>query len=580
MPTNPTPSYPDGQFDYTTFIDVPDPQNPPPGALELDSDELQKIGKGISDTRDGLHLAHFRLPNNAKTAFDPIDAYRKSSVVTFWVNHASWGVAGRVETVRERGDETSDATVKSDYQTLKVDGSNEERKRFANTKSKTPWAPNTTAVANVTVVQPLNAPNGCYYICTVGGTTKGTEPVWPTADNATVTETDAGGANPTVTWRKAGEFWSKWDTVLNAHNPRFTGTFSSEPLTHALANAGDKIPVTARHISVTSSVADLVLNGTDILLDGLNGQEVIVTNVGANSFGLTSGAANNLSLSTTVTTLRSNESITLRYSQSLGLWVQLNTANVAPRNNPAFTGTITNVPVSQALAAAANTINPLSSVVLITVTGGANLTLNGANAIGNGLNGQILTIINAGPNTLTFTHGDANNVRLRENKLVNLNPNEGITFVFVSSLGGDGVWVQVTTAGLMSRTDPTFNGLLSGPNFTLSNIFFNTPTAAQAIAAAATAIVADGSNKLVSNTTAASITLNAVPTLADGANGQEIRITNTGTANIVLQDQATLAGSNMKLGAATRTLTPRSSIRLQFLSAIGDWVEIGFSSVL
>jgi len=71
------------------------------------------------------------------------------------------------------------------------------------------------------------------------------------------------------------------------------------------------------------------------------------------------------------------------------------------------------------------------------------------------------------------------------------------------------------------------------------------------------------------------ITLTSTPTIADGVNGQALRIVNVGTSSITLKDQGTLAGSNLRLTASTITLGPRDSIELMFSSDVGDWVQVG-----
>lgn len=74
---------------------------------------------------------------------------------------------------------------------------------------------------------------------------------------------------------------------------------------------------------------------------------------------------------------------------------------------------------------------------------------------------------------------------------------------------------------------------------------------------------------------AAAITLTSAPTIADGLNGQKVMLINTGGFDITLQDQGTLVGSNLRLSAAGITLTPRDSVQLMYLSAVGDWVQVG-----
>ncbi len=100
-----------------------------------------------------------------------------------------------------------------------------------------------------------------------------------------------------------------------------------------------------------------------------------------------------------------------------------------------------------------------------------------------------------------------------------------------------------------------------------------TPKAAQTLAAG-TAIVAD--YEVVQVNSAGNVTITAAPTIADGVDGQMLTVVNTDTADtITLQDQGTLASSNLRLTAATVALGPRQSIQLMYSATIGDWVQIG-----
>jgi len=90
----------------------------------------------------------------------------------------------------------------------------------------------------------------------------------------------------------------------------------------------------------------------------------------------------------------------------------------------------------------------------------------------------------------------------------------------------------------------------------------------------------DGEWIRISNTSGGGLTLTSAPTIPDGANGQRVTILNISAQNVVLSDQGTLASSNLRLGAATRTLGPRDSIQLRYSTDIGDWVEEFFSNVI
>lgn len=74
---------------------------------------------------------------------------------------------------------------------------------------------------------------------------------------------------------------------------------------------------------------------------------------------------------------------------------------------------------------------------------------------------------------------------------------------------------------------------------------------------------------------AGNITSTAAPTIANGYDAQEVILLNVGTNNIILQDQGTLASSNLRLTATSVTLGARDSIRLTFSAAVGDWVQTG-----
>jgi hypothetical protein len=105
-----------------------------------------------------------------------------------------------------------------------------------------------------------------------------------------------------------------------------------------------------------------------------------------------------------------------------------------------------------------------------------------------------------------------------------------------------------------------------------------TPPAAQSITAAATAIAP--TSTVFEITSDGNYTLTATPTIANGQDGQVVTIINVGANTVTLQDQGTLANSNLRLGAATRALAPRDNIELLYDSAVGDWVELRYNNVI
>jgi hypothetical protein len=80
---------------------------------------------------------------------------------------------------------------------------------------------------------------------------------------------------------------------------------------------------------------------------------------------------------------------------------------------------------------------------------------------------------------------------------------------------------------------------------------------------------------LLDNRTRGPITLTATPTIPNGLEQQMIRLLNMGPQDIALQDQGTLAKSNLRLTAAQLTLRPRASVQLVYLGSVGAWVQIG-----
>ena len=100
----------------------------------------------------------------------------------------------------------------------------------------------------------------------------------------------------------------------------------------------------------------------------------------------------------------------------------------------------------------------------------------------------------------------------------------------------------------------------------------------QAITAATNTIASNGYMRLTAN---ASYTMTSTPTIANGLDGEIVILVNADTVDtITLQDQGTLAGSNLRLGAATRALGPRDSIILIYDAVVGDWVELAYSNVI
>jgi hypothetical protein len=79
----------------------------------------------------------------------------------------------------------------------------------------------------------------------------------------------------------------------------------------------------------------------------------------------------------------------------------------------------------------------------------------------------------------------------------------------------------------------------------------------------------------LSNSSGGALTLTSTPTVADGVTeGQRLRLVGTAADPVVVQREAALAGSNVFLGAASRSIGLWGHLELQWVS--GRWVEISF----
>lgn len=126
---------------------------------------------------------------------------------------------------------------------------------------------------------------------------------------------------------------------------------------------------------------------------------------------------------------------------------------------------------------------------------------------------------------------------------------------------------------------PAMNGATTNIGIRNASSMVYTPTV-KAITAVGDTIPATATTIRLNNTSGSSKTLTSAPTIADGTDGQILFIFNSSAQDVVLQDQGTLASSNLRLGATTRTLSTRDNIVLMYSSTVGDWVEFGFGNVL
>jgi hypothetical protein len=119
--------------------------------------------------------------------------------------------------------------------------------------------------------------------------------------------------------------------------------------------------------------------------------------------------------------------------------------------------------------------------------------------------------------------------------------------------------------------DVTFNY-----NITVDGITTFTTSAAQAITAVGDTILANATR--IELNPDANYTLTSTPHIADGTKGDILIITaaNAEGNTVTLQDQDTLGGSNVELGATTRGVTGKSVLVLAFDGS--DWIEVNYGA--
>jgi hypothetical protein len=161
-------------------------------------------------------------------------------------------------------------------------------------------------------------------------------------------------------------------------------------------------------------------------------------------------------------------------------------------------------------------------------------------------------------------------------------------FAGLSSTATVGTGVTVTTLAHVQVTAPTVSGTVTTQygvvipalaeatvNIGLENASTTVFTPSQqAITAVGDTIRIDRTTVRLNNTSGSSKTLTSAPTMADGQSGQIIILTNTSANDIVLQDQGTLASSNLRLVSTSITLGTRDSVMLRYDSNVGDWIQL------
>lgn len=180
--------------------------------------------------------------------------------------------------------------------------------------------------------------------------------------------------------------------------------------------------------------------------------------------------------------------------------------------------------------------------------------------------GPTYSIANAGTFTAATNHSVVSGLAVGTGTTVTTRT--GFNFADAAGAGSVGTQVGVEIAPLAKAT--TNIGIRN------ASTTVNTPLANTNITAVSGTIRKDASE--VTLTANASYVLTSAPTIADGVQGQELKIINVDTADtITLQDQGTLASSNMRLlhGATAVALRPNESIEFAYNTTIADWVQTG-----
>ena len=131
--------------------------------------------------------------------------------------------------------------------------------------------------------------------------------------------------------------------------------------------------------------------------------------------------------------------------------------------------------------------------------------------------------------------------------------------------------IKAEASGATTNWAGYFAGNLNTTGFTVF-----TPSTTQVIDAVGDAILANATMVVLNPD--ADYTLTSAPTIVDGTTGQIVYITSgNAEANIVtVQDQDTLASSNLQLGAASRAIGAKDVLTLIFDGT--DWLEVSYAN--
>lgn len=116
-----------------------------------------------------------------------------------------------------------------------------------------------------------------------------------------------------------------------------------------------------------------------------------------------------------------------------------------------------------------------------------------------------------------------------------------------------------------------------GGSLTITNMLKAIPSATQVLAAGSPLVAVQRQLRVAGS--GGAVTCTATPSIADGSPGDEIIIMGTDDTNTwTIQDEGTLASSNVYLGAVSRTLGSGDVLYLTWSASKAAWVQVSFNN--
>jgi hypothetical protein len=169
----------------------------------------------------------------------------------------------------------------------------------------------------------------------------------------------------------------------------------------------------------------------------------------------------------------------------------------------------------------------------------------------------------AAPNSWTVIGGDIANEWEAQNGLID-------NKLMTPKRTADAIRAQSAIPAVSGNSGSILAATSSAAAWTRQLTF--TPASALVITSASSSI--SPARFFVQVSPTSNLTLTSAPTIPDGEDGQFLVITNVNAANsLVLQDEAVLAGSNLRFNGSNVTLAPRQSLYLVFSNTLSSWVR-------